>query len=107
MMLAPRFYAMAMQKMSDSLRQIEPKLLFRDIQVITRFYVPSRVLGMFYPFYPVPLKNMYNDHIHSPNPQLVLDVHCACYRWIEMHAMEYSAYIYQHWLDYRDQEYGQ
>lgn len=99
-MLAPQFYVTAMRRVSDSLRQIEPKLLFRDIQVITAFYHPNRLLGLFYPFYPASIKNMYNDNWNS------LSTHCACYRWIQMHAMEYPAYIYQHWVDFRDQEVG-
>jgi len=97
-MYAVREFAQAKQALSTALRLVEPKLLFREIQVISEFYVPSRLMAAFVKHYPEWLRQEY--HIHKAvRGGGQRDMHKQCYNWIRLHAHEYPNEVYQFYLD--------
>jgi len=97
-MYAVREFAQAKQALSTALRLVEPKLLFRDIQVISEFYVPSRLMVALFGYYPNWLKQEYHLHkaVRGGGQR---DMHKACYTWIRQHVHEYPNEVYQFYLD--------
>lgn len=102
-MKAAAAYARAKHACSVALRTIRPTLLFREIQAMSEFYIPSRLIATFARHYPDDLLTQFQTRRqHSRIEQGAIDA--RLYQWIEQNAHTYVQTLYDYYQSRKDEQ---
>jgi len=100
-MKAAASYARAKHACAVALRTIRPVLLFREIQAMSEFYIPSRLIATFARHYPGDLFNQFQTRRqHSRIEQGAIDA--RLYHWIAQNAQTYIQTLYDYYQSQKD-----
>lgn len=100
-MKAARAYAQAKEAVGFALRTIRPALMLREIQAISVFYSPGRLLSVLAAHYPDDLQVEWSQRA-SANRAYQGAIEQRCYAWIQANAHLYTKRLYHFYLDYKD-----
>lgn len=100
-MKAVAAYAKAKEAMGFALRALRPALLLREIQVISQFYTPGRLLSVMARYFPEDLHADYARRMQVSNAHQGAIEH-RCYEWIQANAHLYAERFHVFYLDHKD-----